>query len=83
MIDRDQVLTLNEWHQLGSPTEPIVLDNPKQAMPRLTKEQREEIKIRLKNGERLKSLAIDYEVTTTTIWRIKRRLQHELELSRS
>lgn len=79
----DQVLTLREWHMQDNPAEPILMDNPKQAMPRLTKAQREEIKARLKTGERLKSLAIDYNVTTTTIWRIKRRLKHELELSSS
>ena len=79
----DQVLTLREWHMQDNPAEPVMMDNPKQVMHRLTKAQREEIKARLKTGERLKSLAIDYNVTTTTIWRIKRRLKHELELSSS
>lgn len=79
----DKVLTLHEWHKQGSPTEIVVIEEPKSALPRLTTAQREEIKSRLKTGERLKSLAIDYKVTTTTIWRVKRELKHELELSRS
>jgi uncharacterized protein YerC len=76
----DKVLTLREWHKLDKPSEQVVIEEPKKVLPRLTTTQREEVKARLKNGERLKSLAIDYNVTTTTIWRIKRRLNHELEL---
>jgi Mor family transcriptional regulator len=77
----DNVLTLREWHK--QKTKPIVVEYPKVEVHKISNTQREEIKTRLKNGERLKALSIDYNVTMTTIWRIKKRLQHELELQSS
>ena len=68
----NEIPTIRQWYkeQTATPRR-----DPRTKKPRLNAKQRQEIHERLRNGEAIKVLALDYNVSIPTIWRAKNELE--------